>query len=59
MAYQARKIENTMQQRAEEEISIEELKKGDRVNVKVSPMFIFLFRDGIFDFPSHWTHVID
>jgi Mg2+ and Co2+ transporter CorA len=27
-------------------ISIEELKRGERVNVKVSPMFIFLFRDG-------------
>jgi hypothetical protein len=29
-----------------EEAAIQALKKGERVNVKVSPMFIFLFRDG-------------
>ncbi|KAJ6608685.1 hypothetical protein B0H10DRAFT_2067021 [Mycena sp. CBHHK59/15] len=29
-----------------EEAAIRALKSGDRVNVKVSPMFIFLFRDG-------------
>jgi hypothetical protein len=28
-------------------ISIEQLKKGERVNVKVVPMFIFLLRDGL------------
>jgi hypothetical protein len=30
-----------------EEITIEELKKGDRVNIKVEPMFIFLTRGGM------------
>ncbi|KAJ7056655.1 magnesium transporter [Mycena amicta] len=30
-----------------DEAAIRALKKGDRVNVKVSPMFIFLFRNGI------------
>ncbi|KIK71539.1 hypothetical protein GYMLUDRAFT_186369 [Collybiopsis luxurians FD-317 M1] len=34
------------QQRREEEVSIAALKKGDRVVVNVSPMHIFLFRDG-------------
>ncbi|KAJ7116472.1 hypothetical protein C8R44DRAFT_792640 [Mycena epipterygia] len=29
-----------------EEAAIQALKSGERVNVKVSPMFIFLFRDG-------------
>lgn len=29
-----------------EEAAIKALKSGERVNVKVSPMFIFLFRDG-------------
>ncbi|KAJ8475432.1 hypothetical protein ONZ45_g15609 [Pleurotus djamor] len=33
---------------AEREASIEQLKKGERVNVKVSPMFMFLFKDGTF-----------
>lgn len=32
--------------RRADEIAIRALKSGDRVNVKVSPMFIFLFRDG-------------
>ncbi|KAE9383557.1 hypothetical protein BT96DRAFT_869178 [Gymnopus androsaceus JB14] len=34
------------QQRREEEVSIAALKKGERVAVDVSPMHIFLFRDG-------------
>jgi Mg2+ and Co2+ transporter CorA len=32
--------------RIKEEMTIEELKKGSRVHVKVSPMYIFLLRDG-------------
>ncbi|KAL0952003.1 hypothetical protein HGRIS_008654 [Hohenbuehelia grisea] len=32
--------------RAAQDRTINELKKGERVNVKVAPMFIFLFRDG-------------
>ncbi|KAJ3865714.1 magnesium transporter [Lentinula novae-zelandiae] len=36
----------TRQQRREEEVSIAALKKGARVTVDVSPMHIFLFRDG-------------
>ncbi|KAJ3782239.1 magnesium transporter [Lentinula aff. detonsa] len=36
----------TRQQRREEEVSIAALKKGERVVVDVSPMHIFLFRDG-------------
>ncbi|KAJ3722353.1 magnesium transporter [Lentinula raphanica] len=36
----------TRQQRREEEVSIAALKKGERVIVDVSPMHIFLFRDG-------------
>ncbi|KAL5519404.1 hypothetical protein ACEPAH_1087 [Sanghuangporus vaninii] len=32
--------------RAAEEMSIEKLKRGERVNVDVIPFFIFLFRDG-------------
>eukprot|EP00914_Ancora_sagittata_P030490 GHVO01061061.1.p1 GENE.GHVO01061061.1~~GHVO01061061.1.p1 ORF type:complete len:454 (+),score=19.48 GHVO01061061.1:1-1362(+) len=36
----------TRQQRREEEVSIAAFKKGDRVVVNVSPMHIFLFRDG-------------
>jgi hypothetical protein len=30
-----------------EEAAIQALKSGERVNVKVSPMFIFLFRNGV------------
>ncbi|KAF8983972.1 hypothetical protein BDQ17DRAFT_750646 [Cyathus striatus] len=30
----------------EQEVSLDALKKGERVSVKVSPMFIFLFRNG-------------
>jgi hypothetical protein len=36
----------TRAERIQEEISLEELKKGDRVNVKVEPVFIFLTRKG-------------
>jgi hypothetical protein len=35
---------------------IRELKKGDRVNVKISPIAIFLFRDGTF--PTSCTLLI-
>lgn len=33
--------------RVQDEKTIEELKKGERVNVKISPMSIFLLRDGM------------
>lgn len=32
--------------RIQQEKTIDELKKGERVNVKISPMHIFLLRDG-------------
>lgn len=32
--------------RAVAELTLEELKKGDRVDVRIEPMCIFLFRDG-------------
>ncbi|KAK0199107.1 magnesium transporter [Armillaria mellea] len=39
--------EEALKQQAEEEIALQALKKdGDRVNVKVYPLHIFLFRDG-------------
>ncbi|KAF8167264.1 hypothetical protein B0H34DRAFT_669750 [Crassisporium funariophilum] len=34
------------EKRMDDEISVEALKQGERVNVKVTPMFFFLFRDG-------------
>ncbi|KAF9011264.1 magnesium transporter [Cyathus striatus] len=37
---------STEEKLKEQEVSVEALKKGERVNVKVSPMFIFLFRNG-------------
>ncbi|THV07030.1 hypothetical protein K435DRAFT_789111 [Dendrothele bispora CBS 962.96] len=39
--------------RKEEEARVAALKKGDRVQVQVQPMFIFLFRDGNFLRPVH------
>ncbi|PBK76542.1 hypothetical protein ARMSODRAFT_948349 [Armillaria solidipes] len=39
--------EEALKQQAEEEVALQALKKdGDRVNVKVYPLHIFLFRDG-------------
>ncbi|KAJ7638118.1 hypothetical protein B0H17DRAFT_483785, partial [Mycena rosella] len=38
--------EDINKNRRVEEAAIQALKSGERVNVKVSPMFIFLFRDG-------------
>jgi len=34
------------EKRVQEELTIKELKKGERVNVKILPMYIFLLRDG-------------
>lgn len=34
------------EKKIQHEISLDALKKGERVNIKLSPMFIFLFRDG-------------
>jgi hypothetical protein len=31
-------------------LSVDQLKKGDRVNVRLSPMSIFLMRDGMLHF---------
>ncbi|TFK42066.1 magnesium transporter [Crucibulum laeve] len=39
-------VKDARKERQVEEVSIEALKQGERVNVKVSPMFLFLFRDG-------------
>ncbi|PPQ96364.1 hypothetical protein CVT26_004966 [Gymnopilus dilepis] len=36
----------TRVERKKDEAAVETLKQGDRVNVNVSPMFFFLFRDG-------------
>jgi hypothetical protein len=42
----AREAADVNKQRRIEEAAIKALKSGERVNVKVSPMFIFLLRDG-------------
>jgi len=41
-----------------EEISVEELKKGDRVGVKVEPMFIFLTRGGMCRTSFMWNLLV-
>ncbi|RDB29445.1 Cobalt/magnesium transport protein CorA [Hypsizygus marmoreus] len=41
-----KKAENNRQRQAEDEVTLDALKRGERVNVKVSPMFVFLLRDG-------------
>jgi hypothetical protein len=44
-------IEARKRRRAVAELTLDELKKEDRVNVHVEPMCIFLFRDGNFSLP--------
>ena len=39
-------VQQNRHKRVQQEKTIEELKKGERVNVKISPMYIFLLRDG-------------
>jgi len=36
----------TRQKQVEHEVTLDALKQGERVNVRVSPMFVFLLRDG-------------
>jgi hypothetical protein len=37
------------------ELTLDELKKEDRVGVHIEPMCIFLFRDGNFSSPCHYS----
>ncbi|PPQ89972.1 hypothetical protein CVT25_009612 [Psilocybe cyanescens] len=41
-------LQLSQEERKQDEAAIEALKKGSRINVDVSPMFFFLFRDGTF-----------
>ena len=40
-------------------ISVEELKKGERVDVNVEPMFIFLLRDGMVSYFLPYSLVLN
>jgi hypothetical protein len=44
-------LEAHRRRRAAAEMTLDELKKEDRVNVHIKPMCIFLFRDGNFSLP--------
>lgn len=50
-------LQSRREKRVQEELTIKELKKGERVNVKILPMFIFLLRDG--KIPSASTNYIN
>ena len=46
-------MEARRRRRAAAELTLDELKREDRVDVLIEPMCIFLFRDGNFSLPYH------